>query len=174
VTDDLRGAAPVLPPPGWYSDGIALRWWDGRSWGPYAPAQHLAGAHAARASTSRTWAVLSHLGFFLGGFVLPLVVRLTDGERNEFSRHHSTEALNLNITFMIAWIGLYVPGFIVAIATHGIGFLVIIPLMLGLGVTGFVWAIRGAIRANRGEWWTYPLIFRFVKGARPRTGQGAR
>jgi uncharacterized Tic20 family protein len=174
VTEDQRGAAPLLPPPGWYSDGTALRWWDGARWGPYAPLQHPAAGYGVGAPTTRTWAVLSHLGIFLGGFVLPLVVRLTDGERNEFSRHHATEALNLNITFMIVWVGLYIPGFIVAIVTHGIGLLLVIPVMLCLFVLGVVWAIQGAIRANRGEWWTYPLIFRFVKGARPRTGPDAR
>ena len=169
MNDEPSLVRPTTAPPGWYSDGYGLRWWDGRSWGPYAPPQPQNwAARGPDASASRTWAILSHLGILLGGFVLPLVVRLTDGERNEFSRHHSTEALNMNITFTIVWVGSFIVAFALAALTHGVGFLIVLPVVLVLYPVTLIWSIRGAIKANRGEWWTYPLTFRFVKGARPK------
>jgi uncharacterized Tic20 family protein len=41
----------------------------------------------------------------LAGVVLALVKRLTEGKKNEYVRHHSTEALNFQLTLLIIWIG---------------------------------------------------------------------
>lgn len=53
---------PITPPPGWYPDAAGLqRWWDGSTWGVYAPAPVL-----ARPAKDITVAYL--LAIFLGGF----------------------------------------------------------------------------------------------------------
>ncbi|MBK9560022.1 MAG: DUF4870 domain-containing protein [Candidatus Microthrix sp.] len=36
--------------------------------------------------------------------------------------------------------------------------------MMGLSVIGLVFPIMAMVAANRGEWYRYPLIFRFVRG----------
>ena len=50
------------------------------------------------------WATLVHLGFFAGGFVGPLVLRVTEGRKDDFVRHHSSEALNGNLTIMLVYL----------------------------------------------------------------------
>ena len=117
--------------------------------------------------------MLSHVGFFVGGFVLPLIFRLTEGKKNEYVRHHSTEALNFQITFMIGWMVGFAVLVVSSLTTSNIDggpapFLMF-PLlwMFALFVGGAVLAVVGAIRASRGEWWRYPVNLRLVSGARP-------
>ena len=44
------------------------------------------------------------------------------------------------------------------------GFFVLFPLTMGIGLVALVLPIMAMVAANRGEWYRYPLIFRFVKG----------
>ncbi len=90
--------ADSAPDPGWYRDRDGrLRWWDGQAWGPTAPEQ-------SEEDSGRTVAVLSHLGVLVGGFPLPLIMRQAEGPRNGFVRHHATEALNFQLTFLLVWV----------------------------------------------------------------------
>jgi uncharacterized Tic20 family protein len=158
--------APPLPPPGWYHDGLSLRWWDGGQWGPYAPVPQPVNP----IESGRTLAVLSHLGLFLGGFILPLVLRLTEGERNPYVKHHATEALNLNLTVLLVYVSLYPTSFIAMMATGGRLVWLLVPvlvLVFASFVLAAVFSIVGAVRASHGHWYRYPLVIRFVKGARP-------
>ena len=162
----------ATPPPGWYFDGREQRWWDGVTWGPRAPD-----------SSDRTLATLSHLGVVLGGFVLPLVMYLiSDDERRPETRYHAREALNFQISFMVAYIAGFVlmfGGFAVSglfsaaggaeAAGAGIGlgvagFFAFFALILAVIIANFVFSITGAVRANRGDRYRYPVSFRFVKG----------
>lgn len=154
-----------LAPPGWYADpGGTLRWWDGAGWGPPAPGP-------SDTETGRTLAILAHLGFFLGAFVLPLVIRLVDGGRNPYVKHHATEALNFQITFLICWV-LGVAGIALAPVLTGHGrshsgfaLLVAFPLvMFALVTVNIALSIVGAVRASQQRWWRYPVCLRLVKG----------
>ena len=166
--------AGSLPPPGWYVDPAgAWRWWDGTAWGaPAAPA-------APGTSTSRTLAILSHLGMLLGGFVLPLVIYLTADRRDRFLRHHASEGLNFTLTVTAAVLaafallfGAFVVGAVGAsggsdagfFAFFG-GFFLVWAVVMALQVGGLILGIVGAVKANQGEWWRYPVCIRFVKGA---------
>ncbi|GAA1900275.1 DUF4870 domain-containing protein [Lapillicoccus jejuensis] len=167
--------APVPPPPGWYPDGSGgLRWWDGRAW---------SSATAPVRPPDRTWAVLCHLSFFVLPLIAAIALRLTVGrQQDEFTRHHTTEALNAQITWGVVW---NVVGFAGFFSSFGMmthpgptteipwGFLVAwfgcaasFLVMLACGITG-------AVKASRGEWFRYPLSVRVVRGARrrPRRGQ---
>ncbi len=135
--------------------------------GPAAPAR-------SEVDDGKTLALITHLGVLAAGFLLPLVVRLTEGKKNAYVRHHATEALNFQITFMIAWLG----GFGLLIGTS-LGeptkgneapasvFAIFIPLMT-IFVLNFVFSILGCVRAGQGRWWRYPVSIRFVRGARPK------
>ena len=105
MTDATGGA-----PPGWYGPDHGWRWWDGHAWGPLAPPP------VAEEESGTTMAILSHLGIVLGGFILPLVIYVTEGKRNGFVRDHSREALNFQITFMILWIVAFLLFFVTAVA----------------------------------------------------------
>jgi uncharacterized protein len=155
-----------------------MRWWDGTAWGPLAP-----GAKPIDdVSQGRTLAILSHFGIFAAYFVLPLVIRLTEGKKNEYVKHHSAEALNFMLTVILFWIVIGIPAFIVTAVTMPtgrhvsppIGFFVMMGVWFVVGVGVLVCCVLGAVRASQGVWWRYPVSIRFVPGARktvPATDQ---
>ena len=161
-----------LPPPGWYTDPAsgALRYWDGNRWGAYWAPQPWQGPAqgqwqqpwGAPAPASPTAAVLSHLGFVLGGFLLPLIVYLVTDRSDHFTRAHAAEALNFQLTLLIASIAASVVVLVVAVVTLGLGLFVIIPLFLAGAVLEIVWCIQGAIAASRWQPWRYPVCIRMV------------
>jgi hypothetical protein len=157
-------------PAGWYTDPNGrLRWWDGVQWGMEAP--------RPADTSSKPLAIFCHLGVFIGGFILPLVVYLTEGKKNDFVRHHAAEALNFNITYfvaMLAWMGCLFGSIVVGAGTSQSGsaagpgalFFLIFGLFFVIYLAVLGMAIVGAIKAGKDEWWRYPVNIRLVKGAR--------
>lgn len=139
-------------PAGWYPDGSGqLRWWDGSAWGAFAPST----TPVASGTDPRTLAMLAHLLGLLTGFVGPLVLYLVNGDKDPFVRHHASEALNFQITLTIAAVGSMIAMIVL------IGFLLLPVVILG----GIILQIIGAVKANAGEWWRYPVNLRLVPGA---------
>lgn len=149
------------PAPGWYPDGSgALRWWDGQSWGPLAPP-------ASTADTWRTVAVLCHLTLFALPVMLPIILRVMAGQQGRLPKHHTNEALNAQIWFVIVWnlsIGSITmcENFGVILPSWSYWILAIAPVALLFTV---ICAICGAISAYRGNYWRYPMLFRFTRGS---------
>jgi uncharacterized Tic20 family protein len=86
------------------------------------------------------------------GFLGPLIVLLVQGGKSPFVRQHAVEALNFNITVLIAAIVSFILVF------------VLIGLVL-LAIVGIVWlvcTILGTVAASRGEAYRYPLTLRLV------------
>jgi uncharacterized Tic20 family protein len=104
----------------------------------------------------RLWATLAHLSAFLGfvgiPVIGPLVIFLIFGNRSQYVRHHSAEALNFNITMLGAAI---VSGLLILVV---IG-LILLPI---IALTWFILTIVATIAANHGEWYRYPLTIRLV------------
>jgi uncharacterized protein len=143
------------PPPGWYPQAGAQRYWDGMQW-----TQHM--APLARSSSSNTWAVMSHLP--VGGFIIPLLALLIEGPKDDYVKYHSTESLNFHITTMIVAFGGMFVAFGLAAVTKGIGILIFIPLWFALFLGPIIFGILGMLAANRGDYYRYPVAFRFIKG----------
>jgi uncharacterized protein len=105
----------------------------------------------------RLWATLSHLSAFLGfigiPIIGPLVIFLIFGNRSQYVRHHSAEALNFNITMFAA---LLISGLLILVL---IGF-ILLPV---IAVAWFILTIVATVAANRGEWYRYPFTIRLVK-----------
>lgn len=107
----------------------------------------------------RNLAMFAHLSalagliFPPGGNVLaPLIVWLTQREKSAFVADQSLEALNFNITVLLAEVAC------------GILFIVGIGILLGL-VVGIVWlvgTILGAVRASEGQRFRHRFILRLV------------
>jgi uncharacterized Tic20 family protein len=156
MEDTGEGPSPTSSaPPGWYPDGAGRqRWWDGAQWGAYAPATTPSGGPGG-GTDPRTLAMLAHLLGLLTGFVGPLVIYLVNGEKDLFVRHHAAEALNFQITLTIAAVGSALAMLLL------IGFLLLPVVLIG----GIVLQIIGAVKANAGEWWRYPINLRLVPGA---------
>jgi hypothetical protein len=156
-----------------------MRWWTGTSWGPYAGPGPAPGApYAVTADT--TTSVISHVGFFVLAVILPLIIRQTEGKKNEYARHHSTEALNFQLTFLVVWLSGSVVGIAALIGTAtpsgSVTAWVALPfvLMFAVFVAGAAMSIVGAVHASRGDWWRYPVSIRFVPGARGQIGSSRR
>jgi uncharacterized Tic20 family protein len=163
---EILFAVTTPPPPGWYLDPVgSLRWWDGLQWGPSAPVQ-------SEEQAGKTLGLVAHLGVLASGFPLPLVIRLTEARKNAFVRHHATEALNFQITFMIVWFALFGALFAVGATSSGdtapTGVLVMFALLFALFAANLVLSILGCVRASQERWWRYPVSIRFVSGSRPR------
>jgi uncharacterized Tic20 family protein len=103
-------------------------------------------------SDEKTWAWLSHGGFVVGGFIVPLVIMLTKGKESPFVRRHAVEALNWQISVMIY----FVVSFVLMLVL--IGFLTIVVLI----VLVYVFGIMAIVKAANGQEWRYPACIRFV------------
>ena len=105
----------------------------------------------------RTWGTLAHQSGVLAayvalGFLGPLLVMLTVGNRSHFVRQHAVEALNFNLSVLVY---LAVSGVLAFV-------LIGIPMLLAVGVLYLWTTVQAAMAANRGETYRYPLSIRFV------------
>lgn len=113
----------------------------------------------APTADEKTWGMLAHLSAIIAGFVGlpflgPLLVLLIKGKESTWVEKQAKEALNFQITATVA----LVVAFVTVICLVGF---VLAPL-LGLGV--LVLSIIGAIKANNGEMYRYPVpMLRLVK-----------
>jgi len=99
--------------------------------------------------SDRAFAIASHLGLTIA---VPLVVVLSRGHRSAYVCHQAVEALNFQITVMLAVLA----SSLAAVVPPGI---VVLPLVLAAAV-GF--AVQAARAAGRGAWHRYPVTVRFL------------
>jgi uncharacterized protein len=108
-------------------------------------------------AADRNWAVAAHLSGFVAawvalGFLGPLVVLLTEGQRRPFVRRHAVEALNFNLSVLIY----SVVSAVLVLVVVGLVMLAV------LGVLYLVATVLGAVAASRGQGFRYPMTIRFV------------
>jgi len=106
-----------------------------------------------------TWAMLIHLSQFCGfalpilGWIVPLILWLVKKDESAYIDTHGKIVLN--------WI---ISEFIYLIICALLVFVIIgIPLLIGLGIVGVIFPILGALKANEGECWAYPMSISFLK-----------
>ncbi len=106
----------------------------------------------------RMWAMICHLsalvGYIIpfGNIIGPLVVWQVKKDESPFIDEHGREAVNFQIAYMIYAI---IP-LLLSIILIGI------PLLLILAIAQVVFVIIAAIKANSGESYKIPFIFRLV------------
>ncbi|MFG0247037.1 MAG: DUF4870 domain-containing protein [Phycisphaerales bacterium JB052] len=112
----------------------------------------------------RTYALLMHLSLLahlvltLIAFGIPLIMWLVKKEESPFLDDHGREAVNFQISLFIWSIIFTVAAIPISIITCGIGVVVaFVPTVVAV-----VGMIQAAIAANRGEFYRYPMTFRFV------------
>jgi len=103
-------------------------------------------------SDQRLWSVLSHIGGVFVSFLVPLIVWLVFKGRGALVEDQSKEALNFQISLIIA----YAVGGVLSIV--GIGLLI----LAAAWICSIVFAIMGAVATGRGEFYRYPLTIRFI------------
>ncbi len=108
----------------------------------------------------RTYALLMHLTL-LGHIVLsllaiiaPIIMWQVKKDQSPFLDDHGREAVNFQISLVIISI-ILIP---IGIITCSAGFFLYIPLY----VLALIGMIQAAQAANRGEFYRYPMTFRFV------------
>lgn len=145
--------APPVPPAGGYGGPPPAGGYSGPP--PAAPA-YGAGAAGAPLSDSdqRLWATLAHIGGLILSFVAPLVIWLIYKDRGRFVEEQAKEALNFQITLVIASVVFW----IITIVTFGIGGLLFLAFIVAL-----VFMIMAAIATNKGEAYRYPVNIRLIK-----------
>lgn len=122
---------------------------------PAPPGWAPAGPQPLRPDEERTWAVVGHaVPIVLGGFLTPLVLWLVFRDRGPYVADQTKESLNWQLTLLIANVAVTVLGFL----TLGIGFLLLIPIVIAQIVLGII----AAVAAGRGEWYRYPFCLRLV------------
>lgn len=154
------------PPPGWYPDPAngASRYWDGSRWGAFAaPRPGYPQWQPPLAQQSTTAAIFSHFGFVIGGPILPLIIYLVTDRSDRFTRAHSAEALNFQLTVLIFSFLAIGGAVVLAILTFGIALVLMIPLFFAAAVLEIVWCVMAAVAAGRHEFWDYPWNIRMVK-----------
>ncbi|GAB3799408.1 DUF4870 domain-containing protein [Spirosoma humi] len=88
----------------------------------------------------------------IGSVIAPLVIWQIQKERSAFVDYHGKEAVNFQITMAIA----AAVSFLLMILVIGVFLLFIV------GVVWLVFTIIASVKANNGEYYRYPLTFRFI------------
>ncbi|NLF18330.1 MAG: DUF4870 domain-containing protein [Lentisphaerae bacterium] len=103
----------------------------------------------------RTLALLSHLLGAVVCFPAPLIIWLLKKDTMPFVNDQAREALNFQITIMIAYL---VVGAL-SVVTCGFGSFLSMPVW----IVSLVFGIMGGLKANEGVLYRYPYTLRLVK-----------
>ena len=110
----------------------------------------------------KQWASFAHLGGII--WILPaLIIWLVFKDRGSFTNTEAKEALNFQITVVMAWVALFIVSSILTAVTFGIfGYLA--PLLyLALWAAVIVFSILGFLKAKDGNHYRYPFAIRLIK-----------
>jgi uncharacterized Tic20 family protein len=100
----------------------------------------------------RTWAVLAHLGGVVLVVVFPLIIRATAGKTSAFVKDQATEALNFQLTVLVAaLVSLFLWVILIGIL-----------MSIVVGVASLVFIIMAALQAHAGIRHRYPVTARPV------------
>ena len=108
-------------------------------------------------SEERQYAMFIHLSQLAGiiipglGWILPLVLWLTRKDTSAYIDANGKVLMNWIISSLIYCIG---AGILILL-------LIGIPLLFAIGICSLIFIILGAIKANEGTTWQYPLSIRF-------------
>lgn len=97
--------------------------------------------------------ILAHVLGFITGFLGPLIMYLAIDKKSKFAREHSKEALNFQITLIIA----YVVSFILVFIFIGVLFLI------ATSIVNVVFCIMGAVAAGNNKKYKYPITINFIQ-----------
>lgn len=103
----------------------------------------------------RTMAMLCHLLAIFTGFIAPLIIWLIKKDQSKFVDAHGKEALNFQITLLIAWLA----AVLLTCVTFGLG----APLGAVVMVIAIIFCVMAALEANKGNMYRYPFAIRLIK-----------
>lgn len=117
------------------------------------PAGEVQPAGVKSTPDEKTMAMLAHLLALVSGFVGPLIIWLVKKDESDYVDDQGKEALNFQISIFIY------------MSVAGLSMFVLIGILLLPAVCIFdlVNVIRGAMAANKGKRFRYPLCIRLIK-----------
>jgi uncharacterized Tic20 family protein len=150
--------------------GYGLPGYGGQPGQPPAPGYPYGYGYGPPPSTSSGLAVLAHIGPFIGGFIVPLIIYLV-AANDPFTRRHASEALNGAITHLMVTLAAMAGLFVLlplsasteAVAVFVVGMVGFFIAIFGLMAFYMVIAVIAMIRAGRREDYRYPLTLHLVK-----------
>jgi uncharacterized protein len=143
---------PTAPEHGYPQQGQAQPGYQQQGYPPPAQPQWPGQPAQLDAAQERTWGAASHWSTILLGFLGPLLIMLLKGNESPFVRRQAAEALNFQITLIVGYVVSFVLMFVL------IGFLT----FFALWAAGIAFAIVGAVKANSGQDYRYPVAIRMV------------
>lgn len=128
---------------------------------PYGTPTGFAVQPYQQASGDVTMASAAHWGALVAnvltgaglGFLVPLILMQTTGKTDPFVRANAVESLNFSLTMLLGMVASLLLLFVFV----GIVGVIVIPIVT------IILQILGALAANRGEVYRYPISIRFVK-----------
>ena len=90
---------------------------------------------------------------------LPGLLVRNSATATEFDKRHATESMNFQLTMLI----FTVAATVFTVVTFFVGIFIVAPAGFALGIAALIFMIMGAVAANDGREFRYPLSIRFVK-----------
>lgn len=110
----------------------------------------------------KQWASFAHLGGILG--ILPsLIIWLVFKDRGVRTNVEGKEALNFQITVVIAQVAVFIVNTILTVVTLGFWSLLWWLLPVAVWVVSLIWSIMGFQKVNAGGSYRYPVSIRLIK-----------
>lgn len=100
----------------------------------------------------KLWSTLVHVGGIFFGFLPALIGYLVMKDRGPFVRSHTSTALNFQLTLLVAEVVGWLTSWLI------IGFFIVFAVY----IVRIVFSIIAAVKANQGQWYTYPLSITFL------------
>ena len=103
--------------------------------------------------------------FPLGGVLLPIIFWQLKKDESAILDAHGKQAVNFNLSFLLYSfiVGLGAGSIALFSFPHYAGIFGGISLVFIIGVIRFVLILQAAIKANRNEYYKYPLTIEFIK-----------
>lgn len=98
-------------------------------------------------------ALLIYILAIFTGWLGPLIIWLIKKDQSAYINHHGKEVLNFQITVFIA-------ALISGLLTIVIIGCFLVPIVM---ICSIVFSIMGAIAANKGQWYRFPISLRLIK-----------
>jgi len=109
----------------------------------------------------RQWASFAHLGGILS-FLPALIIWLVFRQRGAFTNVEAKEALNFQITLVIAQVAGQILGAILLTVSFGLLFFVPTLIWLALSAIAIIFSVIGFSKAKDGNAYRYPFALRLI------------
>jgi uncharacterized Tic20 family protein len=109
-------------------------------------------------SDDQLLALLAYLLTFVASLIAPLIIYLVKMNESRYVRFHAAQSLNMGLTALIYSFSGVLIGIGMAIATHGLALILLIPLFIAFVIAHLVYLILAAVAANRGELYRVPAV----------------